>query len=137
MRKVQQALIDELGFTERGFTLPETLNISRSPSWQSGDWCSNVVLGVFEGAETVAFDFERRDDFGYTQTVVAMKSNARISTLPTLLQVSKITAERVGDWIVMFRPKEEIGLKELPALLADCRVLLRGFEDKHPGAHET
>jgi hypothetical protein len=127
----------EMGFTERGFTLPETLDISRSSFWQPGDWCSNVVLGGFEGVETVAFDFEHRDDFGYTQTVVAMKSNARISTLPTLLQASKITAERVGDWIVMFRPKEEIGLKGLPALLADCRVLLRCFEDKQAGAHET
>lgn len=131
MKKVQQqALIDELGFTERAFTLPETLDVSRSSFWQSGDWCSNVILGIFEGVETVVFDFEHRDDFGFTQTVVAMKSNVTISTLPALLHSSEIRAERVGDWIVMFRPKEEIELKELPALLADCRVLLRCFEDK-------
>jgi hypothetical protein len=131
MKKVrQQGLVDELRFTERGFTLPESLDISRSSFWQSGDWCSNVILGVFEGVETVAFDFEHRDDFGYTQTVVAMKSNAHISTLPTLLQASEIRAEWVGEWIVMFRPKEEIELHELPAFLADCRMLVRRFEDK-------
>jgi hypothetical protein len=126
----QQGSVDELGFTERGGTLPETLDISRSSFWQSGDWCSSVVVGVFEGVETVAFDFEHRDDFGYTQTVVAMKSNTPISTLPPLLQSSEIRVERVGDWIVMFRPKEEIGSKELSALVADCRVLLRCLEDK-------
>jgi hypothetical protein len=131
MNRLQQpGFVDDLGFTQRGFALPETLDISRSSFWESGDWCSNVILGVFEGVETAAFDFEHRDDFGYTQTVVAMKSNARIFTLPTLLQASEITAERAGDWILMFRPKKEIALKELPALLADCRVLLRCFEDE-------
>jgi hypothetical protein len=132
--KRQHEAIERLGFAERGFTLPTTLDLSRSSFWQPGDWSSNVILGVFEGVETVAFDFEHRSDFGYTQTVVAMKSDSSISALPTLLRVSEIRAERVGEWVVMFRPKENIPLEKLSAMLVDCRILIQHFEDsQHDG----
>lgn len=86
---------------------------------------TNVMVGAFKGVETVAFYFHaNHGDMGYKQTTVAMKSSARIVELSSLWQTSGIRAERIGEWIILFRPKETIEASQIPSFLNDCRNLL-------------
>jgi hypothetical protein len=94
-------------------------------------------VGTFKGVETVAFYFHaNHGEMGYKQTTVAMKSSIPIVELTSLWQSSGIRAERIGDWIVMFRPKETIEDTQLPRFLDDCRNLLQYFEDRQPQLSE-
>ena len=67
-----------------------------------------------------------------------MKSNVPVAELSSLWQASGTHAERIGEWIVVFRPQELVPPAGVPDFLANCRDLIRFFEDveKHvPDAH--
>ena len=120
----------ELGFTYRGRTVPETLNLSKASFWDSWDVPTNVIEGGFKGLQTAVFYFHaNHGEVGYKQTTVAMKSGAPIVDLSTLWRSSGIHVERIDEWVVMFRPKEEIAPAQIPSFLDDCWNLLRYLED--------
>ena len=122
---------EDLGFTYLGRKLPETLDLSKASFWDSWDLAANVILGTFKGIETATFYFHaNHGDVGYEQTTVAIKSNVSVVELSSLWRGSGIHAERVGEWIVMFRPKETITPAQIPSFLGDCRNLLQYFEDQ-------
>jgi len=60
---------------------------------------------------------------------VAMKSSVPVAELSSFWQVSGIRAEKIGEWIVMYRPKETMPPSQIPNFLDDCRNLLQYFED--------
>jgi hypothetical protein len=122
---------EELGFTYLGRTVPETLDLSKASFREPWNLATNVIVGTFKGVETVAFYFHaNHGEMGYKQTTVAMESNTPIVELSSLWQACGIRAERIGEWIVMFRPKETIEDTQLPRFLDDCRNLLQYFEDQ-------
>jgi hypothetical protein len=121
---------EELGFTYLGRRVPETLNLSKASFWNSWDMATNVIAGAFKGVETAAFHFHaNHGEVGYKQTTVAMKSSVPVVELSSLWQGSGIHAERIGEWIVIFRPKETIAPAQIPSFLDDCGKLLQYFED--------
>jgi hypothetical protein len=120
----------DLGLTYLGGTLPETLNLSKATFWDSWDMATNVIAGDFKALETVVFYFHaNRGEVGYKQTTVAMKSSAPVAELSSFWPVSGIRAEKIGEWIVMYRPKETMPPSQIPNLLDDCRNLLEYFAD--------
>jgi hypothetical protein len=122
---------EKLGFTYLGRTVPETLDLSKASFREAWDIATNVIAGTFKGVETVALYFHaNHGEMGYKQTTVAMKSSTPLAELTSLWQSSGIRAERIGEWIVMFRPKETIENTQLPHFLDDCRNLLQYFEDR-------
>jgi hypothetical protein len=124
---------EELGFTYLGRSVPGTLDFSKASFREPWDMATNVIVGTFKGVETIAFYFHaNHGEMGYKQTTVAMKSSTPIVELTGLWQSSGIHAERIGEWIVMFRPKETIEGAQLPRFLDDCRNLLQYFEDHQP-----
>jgi hypothetical protein len=128
----------ELGFTYLGNALPETLNLSKASFWNSWDMATNVIAGNFKGVETAVLHFHaNHGEVGYKQTTVAMKSSAPVVELSSLWQSSGIRAERIGEWIVMFREKETLATAQIPGFLDDCRSLVQYFEDRqgNPGAN--
>ena len=128
----------ELGFTYLGSAVPETLNLSKASFWNSWDVATNVIMGSFKDVEAAVFHFHaNHGEVGYKQTTVAMKSNAPVAQGSSLSQSSGIHAERIGDWIVMFRPKETIAPGQIPSFLDDCRNLLLYFEDRQKPHQET
>jgi hypothetical protein len=123
-------LAKELGFTYLGRRVPEALSLSKAPFWNPWDMATNVIAGTFKGVETAAFYFHaNHGEVGYKQTTVAMKSSAPVAELSSLWQSSGIHAEKIGEWIVMFRPKETLTSAQLTSFLDDCRNLLQYFED--------
>lgn len=129
---------EELGFTYLSMTVPETLNLSKASFWNSCDVSTNVIAGVFKGVETIALYFHaNHGEVGYKQTTVAMRSSAPVVELSSLWQCSGIHAERIGEWIVMFRPKQTVASAQIPSFLDDCRNLLQYFEDhRQPSAQQ-
>jgi hypothetical protein len=126
-------IAEDLSFTYLGRHVPETLNLSKASFWNSWDLATNVIMGTFKRVETAVFHFHaNHGEVGYKQTTVAMKSSAPVVELSSLWQGSGIRAERIGEWIVMFRPKETIAPSQIPSFLDDCRNLLQYFED-HQG----
>jgi len=120
---------DELGFTYLGRTLPETLDLSKASFREPWDMVTNVIAGTFKGVETAVFYFHaNHGEVGYEQTTVAMKVQTPIVELSSLWQASGIRAERIGGWIVMFRPKEAIASAQILNFLDDCRNLVQYFE---------
>lgn len=123
-------IAEELGFTYQGRRLPETLDLSKASFGEPWDIATNVIAGTLKGIETIAFHFHaNHGEVGYKQTTVAMKSSAPVVELSSLWQSSGICAERVGEWIVMFRSREAIAPSQIPHFLDDCRNLLQYFED--------
>lgn len=123
-------LAEELGFAYRGGSVPETLDLSKASFWNSWDVATNVIAGIFKGDETAVFHFHaNHGEMGYKQTTVAIKSGAPITELSSLWQGSGIRAERIAEWIVMFRPKETIAPSQIRSFLDDCRNLIQYFED--------
>ncbi len=121
---------EELGFTYLGGTAPRTLDLSKASFREPWDMATNVIVGTFKGVETAAFYFHaNHGEVGYEQTTVAMKSNTPIAELSSIWQASGIRAERIGEWIVMFRPKETVEATQIPLFLDNCRNLLQYFED--------
>jgi len=99
---------------------------------------TNVIAGNFKGVETAVLHFHaNHGEVGYKQTTVAMKSSAPVVELSSLWQSSGIRAERIGEWIVMFREKETLATAQIPGFLDDCRSLVQYFEDRqgNPGAN--
>jgi hypothetical protein len=123
-------IAEELGFTYLGRTAPETLDLSKASFREPWDMATNVIAGTFKGVETAAFYFHaNHGEVGYKQTTVAMKSSTPIAELSSIWQASGMRAERIGEWIVMFRPQETIEATQIPRFLDDCRNLLQYFED--------
>jgi hypothetical protein len=132
-----QRVAKALGFTYLGTAVPETLDLSKASFREPWDVATNVIVGTFKGVETIAFYFHaNHGDVGYKQTTVAMKSSSPITDLTSLWQASGIRAERIGEWIVMFRPKEAVDDTQIVRLLDDCRHLLQYFEDHQPKLSE-
>jgi hypothetical protein len=128
----------ELGFTYLGPLVPETLDLSKASFWNALDVATNAIAGTFEGVETVVLHLHaNHGDVGYKQTTVAMKSGAPLVELSSLWQSSGIHAERIGEWIVMFRSRETSTPSQIPSFLSDCRGLLRYLEDQQPHARNA
>ena len=121
----------QLGFKYRAWKVPETLHLSGASFWNSGDFVTNVIAGSYNGMESAVFHFHaNHGEMGYKQTTAAVKSGTPIAQLSSLWIASGIVAERVGDWIVMFRPKETIAPPEIPGFLDDCGKLLQYFKEQ-------
>ena len=121
---------EELGFKYLGRSLPEALNLSKASFWDSWDVVTNVIAGAFKGVDTAVFCFHaNHGEVGYKQTTVGMRSSVPVVELSDLWRASGIRAERIGGWIVMFRPKEKIAAAEIAGFLDDCAGLLRYFKD--------
>jgi hypothetical protein len=124
-------LAGELGFTYCGGTLPDTLHLSKASFCNPWDLATNVIVGALEGVDTVLFRFHaNHGDVGYKQTVVAMKSTVPIVELSSLWRASGIHTEKIDDWILMFRAREEVPVVELRSFLENCRTLLQYFVDR-------
>ena len=122
---------EELGFTYLGASLPDALDLPKASFWNSWDAATNVIAGTFKGVETAVFYFHaNHGEMGYKQTTVAIKSGVLVGELPSHWQSSGIHAERVGEWIVVFRPRETVPPSDIPSFLDDCRNLLHYFEDQ-------
>jgi hypothetical protein len=123
-----QQIAEELGFNGPTNSLPIGLQISKASFYRLGDDRSKVVAGEDRGCLTAVFDFNLQGESGY-QTIVAMKSSAVITDkLPFLWRASEIKCERLGDWIILFREKEEIATSAVPEFVEACRGLVGYFE---------
>jgi hypothetical protein len=131
-------LAEELGFAYLGGSVPKTLDLSKASFWNSWDVATNVITGTFRGNETAVFYVHaNHGEVGYKQTTVAIKSAAPIAELSSLWQGSGIQAERIAEWIVMFRPKETITPSQIRSFLDDCMNLIQYFQDRHPAGAKS
>ena len=107
------------------------LDLSKASFWNSWDAVTNVITGTFRGHETAVFHFHaNHGEMGYKQTTVAIKSDAPIVGMSSFWQGSGILAERIGEWIVMFRPRDTVAPPRIRGFLDDCVHLVQYFEDR-------
>jgi hypothetical protein len=96
---------------------------------------SNVISGMYDGLEMAILDYHaNHGELGYKQTVVASRSDISVREMTGLWKFSGISAERIGDWVIMFRPKQEIPVDHVTPFVIDCRGLLKSFEEEGPSA---
>lgn len=121
-------IAQKLGFKYLGRPFPKDLPLEEASFWEPFDVATNVMRGIFKDVDTIVLYFHaNHGDVGYKQTIVAMKSDRPIhDEFPSLWITSEIKSERVGRWILLYRPKEVIPAKELSGFLEACwRVLAR------------
>lgn len=126
---------DQAGFRYCGNSLPDTLNLQGASFWDRWDRASNVISSVVDGEEVAIFDYHaNHGDVGYNQTVLAARSEVPLADLGTFWRASGLSAERLGGWIIVFRPKEEVRVENLPAFISECRSFLRALRERQkPG----
>lgn len=122
-------LAGRLGLRPAGHTLPQDLNLGSASFFAPSDGVSNVLVGNFENRQAAVFDFHAyHGDVGYTQTVVAMTSQAQSVKRSALWQASEIRCEKIGDWIILYREREEVPVKAIPEFLTWCSQLVQDLE---------
>lgn len=115
------------GLDYLGSALPKSLPISYASFWRSGDKVSNLVVGVLNGVETSVCDFHAdRGKHGYVQTVIALKLG-HVDVSSTLWSGYHLQVEKVGDWIMIFKPKTKLPIAEIEPLIADSRRLAQSM----------
>lgn len=123
-----------LGLKPAGHTLPQDLNLGSASFFAPSDGVSNVLVGSFENRQTAVFDFHaNHGDMGYTQTVVAMTSKAHSAKRSALWEASEIRCEKIGDWIILYREREEVPVKAMPEFLTWCSQLVQHLEANQYG----
>lgn len=123
-------IAERLGFQFLGFEFPVGFSLRESHLLGFTDVVGNVMHGTFQGLSTVIFDHHSNGEAGYIQTVAAMRSSVEGAELGTLWKASELTVRRVGEWILIYRPKVQVQSGEIPAFLTDCANLLTAMEDK-------
>ena len=121
-----------LGLKYLGSKLPPTLFIRDASFWDSLDLVSNAMTGNFQDIQMVIFDHHaNHGDLSYKQTIAAWNSPKHIGVLNGELGVfgrnSGICSERIGEWLLMYRPKEEVSPEDAVDFLKDCSSMLAAF----------
>jgi hypothetical protein len=100
--------------------LPSDLEIARSSFFPSEGWVGNVDVFEIDGIGAATFLCHVPGDFGYSQTVVAFRSPVAVTGMSALWKACEIVCERLGDWIVMYRPRTEVSPRTLSSFIDDC-----------------
>jgi hypothetical protein len=108
--------------------LPPDLEISRASFCAAGSEISRVIAGSLDQVQEWTFLCHVPGDFGYWQTVVAFKTPVPLRRLSTLWRASELSCERLGNYLLVYRPRTEISPKAIPSFVEDCRGLLRYLE---------
>lgn len=118
-------LAKTLGFQYLGTKLPGSLRIRDASFWDTFDVTTNAIAGSLKGLDSVAFHLHaNHGEMGYKQTTVAIKSPVPLREFSALWKASGIQAERIGEWLILYRPRETVSPELLPAFLDDCFNLL-------------
>lgn len=121
--------IQSAGLHYSGRDLPSNLPTLALSFWNSSDLISRTFAGAFRGVETIVFESRGfRGDMSYEQTTVAFRSQAQI-THTNLLNSAGLKAERVGQWLILFRPNKLIRGSDIAGFVADCWSLVQYSED--------
>ena len=128
-----RAVLQQLGFRSDGQSLLDDLPISGAPFYGSPDQATSVWSGSFDDRETIIFEFRTHGDFGYSQTIMAVKSSCEIPQLSTLWRASEIECLRLGAYILMYREQVEIPDRKLRSFIEDCSGLMQYIESKQLG----
>jgi hypothetical protein len=107
---------------------PPDLEIRRASFFAAGSEISGVIAGPLDGVQEWIFLCHVPGDFGYWQTVVAFKTPVPLRRLSTLWRASELSCERLGNYLLVYRPRMEISPKAIASFLEDCRGLLRYLE---------
>jgi hypothetical protein len=105
--------------------LPADLPINRASFFRWGAEISRVTAGSVDEVQEWTFLCSVPGDFGYWQTVVAFRTSVPLRRLSTLWRASELSCERLGNYLLVYRPRTEISSKALPSFVEDCRGLLR------------
>src|ERR1700733_6281462 len=105
--------------------LPADLPINRASFFAWGSEISRVTAGSEDEVQEWTFCCSVPGDFGYWQTVVAFRTSVPLWRLSTLWRASELSCERLGNYLIVYRPRTEISFKALPSFVGDSRGLLR------------
>jgi hypothetical protein len=108
--------------------LPLDLEISRASFFAAGSEVSRVTAGPSDQVQEWTFLCHVPGDFGYWQTVVAFKTPVPLRKLSTLWRASELACERLGNYLLVYRPRTEISPKAIQSFVEDCRALLGYLE---------
>jgi hypothetical protein len=104
--------------------LPLDLVISRASFFATGSEVSRVTAGLSDQIQEWTFLCHVPRDFGYWQTVVAFKTPVPLRELSTLWRAAELACERLGNYLLVYRPRTEISSKVIQLFVEDCRGLL-------------
>jgi hypothetical protein len=114
--------------------LPLDLDITKASFFAPWDSVSNVLSGNFENRQMAVFDFHaNHGDVGYKQTTAAVVSDSSIEPMSHLWKAAEIQCETIGNWIIMYRSREQLSVKAIPEFLTACRQLVDYLESSAGG----
>jgi hypothetical protein len=103
------------GLNYIGAALPMSFPLDKTSVYRSG-WIRNAVAGQMSGMDLLFFDCSVGTGKGRrTQTVVALRGP--VERFGTLRFDPSLTTEKIGEWTLLFRPRERLAVEDIELLL--------------------
>ena len=112
--------------------LPPDLQLGKTSFYSRGSSVVNVSCGTHRSYEYVAFDYDSQSgDMSHTETIVAIKTDARRIPDTNLSHASGLRLERVDEWVFAFEPRRMVYRDRIQDFVNDIINLFEYAKDCH------
>lgn len=103
---------------------PPGLRLQGASFYSGGGSITNIRAGRKDNYECVSFDFDSNVEFGYTDTIVAVKTQSPKQPTTWLSRSSGLRLERVGEWIFVFQREVYLDPEKVESAVEDAIKLI-------------